>query len=61
MRKSLYDSLYSEELLGCALGFIPMLNEELRVKYLDIDNSALDFLEKLLCMVSMSNQRSYHG
>ena len=60
MRKSLYDSLYSEELLGCALGFIPMLNEELRGKYPDID-SALDFLEKLLCMVSLSNQRAYHG
>ena len=61
MRNSLFDSLYTEELLGCALGFIPLLNAELRGKFLDLDNSALEFLEKLLCLVSLSNQRSYHG
>ena len=61
MRNSLFDSLYTEELLGCALGFIPLLNAELRGKFPDLDNSALEFLEKLLCLVSLSNQRSYHG
>ena len=61
MRKGLFNSFYSEELLGCALGFIPLLKTELRVKYPKMDNSALEFLEKLLAMVSLSNQRSYHG
>ena len=60
MRKSLFDSFYAEELLGCDLGFIPLLKVELRVKYPNMDNSALELLEKLLAMVSQSNQRSYH-
>ena len=43
------------------MGFIPLLKVELRVKYLNMDNSALELLEKCLAMVSQSNQRSYHG
>ena len=61
MRKSLFDSFYTEELLGCALGFIPMLNSELQVEYPDMDNAPLEFIQKLLSMVFLSNQRTYHG
>ena len=43
------------------MGFIPLLNAELRGKFPDLDNSALEFLEILMCMVTLSNQRSYHG
>ena len=61
MRKSLFDAFCSEELLGCALGFIPMLKSQLQVDHPDMDKSALDFFQKLLSMISLSNQRSYHG
>ena len=43
------------------MAFILLLKAELRVKYPNMDNLALEYLEKLLAMVSLSNQRTYHG
>ena len=45
MRKSLFDAFYTEELLGCALGFVPMLKAQLQVDHPDMDKSSLDFLQ----------------
>ena len=48
-------------MLSFALSFIPLLKNELSVNYEGMDFSAFDFLEKLLAMTSLSNQRSYHN
>ena len=60
-RSGLYDGLYTEEMLNFALSFIPMLKQELASSFSDIDLSAFKFLEKLLALTSLSNQRSYHN
>ena len=61
LRGGLYDSFYSEELLSFALSFIPILKEQLSANFEGMDLSVFDFLEKLLAMTSLSNQRSYHN
>ena len=38
-----------------------MLKAQLQVDHPEMDKSSLDFLLKLLSMISLSNQRSYHG
>ena len=60
-RGGLFDSFYSEEMLSFALSFIPLLKNELSSNFEGIDLSAFDFLEKLLAITSLSNQRSYHN
>ena len=61
LRSSLYDAFYTEELLGCALEIVPMLKAQLQADYPGMDKSSLDFLLKLLSLISLSNQRSFHG
>ena len=41
--------------------FVTKLKSQLRVEHPEMDKSSLDFLLKLLSMISLSNQRSYHG
>ena len=60
-RAGLFDGFYTEEMLNFALQFIPMLKQELSSSFADVDLSAFQFLEKLLAMTSLSNQRSYHN
>ena len=61
LRGGLFDSFYSEELLGFAINLIPMIKEQLSAMLEDIDLSVFDFLERLLAMTSLSNQRAYHN
>ena len=61
LRNCLYDAFFTEELLGCALEIVPMLKAELQADYPGMDKSSLDFLLKLLSLISLSNQKSFHG
>ena len=48
MCKSLFDAFYTEELLSCALEFVPMLKAQLQADHPEMDKSSFDFLLKLL-------------
>ena len=60
-RASLFDVLYSEELVNSALRFIPVLKTNLVKQFGDFNTSSLDFLEKLIGLISLSNQRGIHN
>ena len=60
-RGGLFDIFYSDELVSCAIDVIPVIREELSQSFEDIDLSAFDFLSKLLALISLSNQRSFHN
>ena len=60
-RANLFDGLYTEELINSALGFIPVLKENLLAKFGDFITSSLDLLEKLFALTSLSNQRGVHN
>ena len=60
-RANLFDGLYTEELINSALAFFPVLKENLSSKFSDFNTSSLDFLEKLIALTSLSNQRGVHN
>ena len=61
LRNCLYDTFFSEDLLGCAFEIAIMLRAQLETDHPGIDKEYLDFLLKLLGLLSLSNQRSVHG
>ena len=60
-RMALLDGLYTEDLLSCALQFMPRLREEMLSTFGDFNTESMDFLEKLLGLISFSNQRGVHN
>ena len=60
-RANLFDGLYTEELINSALAFIQVLKENLSAKFGNFNTSSLDFLEKLIALTSLSNQRGIHN
>ena len=60
-RANLFDGLYTEELINSALAFFPVLKSNLSSKFSDFNTSSLDFLEKLIALTSLSNQRGVHN
>ena len=48
MRKSLLDAYYTEELLNCAIEFVPLLRAKLLIETPGLDQSSLDLMHKLL-------------
>ena len=60
-RANLFNGLYTEELINSALAFFPVLKENLSSKFSDFNTSSLDFLEKLIALTSLSNQRGVHN
>ena len=60
-RQGLLDGLYTEDLISCAMQFIPRVGEELTQMYGEFTTDALDFLEKLMRLLSFSNQRAAHN
>ena len=47
--------------MNCSIELVPLLKTKLVEIVPDLDESFLDLLLKLLSMVSLSNQRTYHG
>ena len=61
MRKALLDAYYTDELLNNAIEFVPLLRTKLLKDNPDLDQSSLDLMYILVSMISLSNQRTYHG
>ena len=64
-RASLFDGFYSEELINSALAFMPVLKEQLQAAFGNFNavfnSESIDFLEKLIALISLSNQRGIHN
>ena len=57
----MYDGLYTEELINCAMLFLPRLKAELMATFGEMSSDSMDFLEKILGLLSFSNQRAMHN
>ena len=59
-REGLIDNLITEEFLNFALDFIKVIDNEVKAVVPDFNVAGLTFLERMLSLTAMSNQRSYH-
>ena len=57
----MYDGLYTEELINCAMLFLPWLMAGLMATFGEMSSDLMDFLEKILGLLSFSNQRAMHN
>ena len=61
LRQGMIDTFYTEELVNCAMQFTSKVRDELREMFGYFTSEAVDFLEKILGLISFSNQRATHN